>query len=205
MDENKLIPETKSELNETAKALSEAYAERVKSGQANFSEAAKEVAHAAVTAKAFEPENKKFIKKVTSEKEGELHEDFKGKRLIAEAQKLEAKAKKAEAFYKNWRPVLEFDFSNLLKSRMPKNTEYHERAYGIPLMVLMLILLTPIYCAVTALLSLINGFNAVCERIGETVKIARYIAYSLLIIIVTVGAVFLLEHIASSYFNINIF
>ena len=200
--ENQQPPQT---LNDNAKIVAEAMAERVKSGEVSFSDASKEMAHAAVTAKVFEPENKKFIKNVSAEKESEIKQDFQGKRILAEAEKLKAKATKAEAFYMNWRPVLEFDFSNLLKSREPKNTEYHERAYGIPLMVIMLILLTPIYCAVTALLSLINGFNAVCERIGETVKIARYIAYSLLIIIVTVGAVFLLEYIASSYFNIDIF
>jgi len=198
------LPE-QSEMTENAKAVAKAMVERVKTGEVDFSKASKEMAHAAVTAKVFEPENRRFINKVSAEKESELKQDFEGKRLIAEAQKLEAKSKKAEAFYKNWRPVLEFDFSNLLKSKEAKQTEYTERAYGITLMILMLILLTPVYCLITAILSIINGFNAVCERIGETVKIARWITLGVLFTGVAIGAVFFIVYIAQSYFNINIF
>ena len=200
--ENQQPPQT---LNDNAKIVAEAMAERVKSGEVSFSDASKEMAHAAVTAKVFEPENKKFIKNVSAEKESEIKQDFKGKRILAEAEKLKAKATKAEAFYMNWRPVLEFDFSNLLKSKEAKQTEYTERAYGITLMVLMLILLTPVYCLITAILSIINGFNAVCERIGETVKIARWITLGVLFTGVAIGAVFFIVYIAQSYFNINIF
>src|SRR5690554_6952904 len=96
--ENQQPPQT---LNDNAKIVAEAMAERVKSGDVNFAEASKEMAHAAVTAKVFEPENKKFIKNVSSEKESEIRQDFQGKRILAEAEKLKAKATKAEAFYTN--------------------------------------------------------------------------------------------------------
>jgi hypothetical protein len=198
------LHEQKSEMTENARAVAKAMVERIKTGDVDFSKASKEMAHAAVTAKVFEPENKHFIHKVSAEKESELKQDFEGKRLIAEAGKLEAKSKKAEAFYKNWRPVLEFDFSNLLKNKEARQTEYKERSYGVPLMVIMLVLLTPIYCLITAVLSVINGFNAICTRISETVKIARYIAYGILLIGVAVGVVLLIAYIANSYFNINI-
>ena len=59
---------TPQTLNDNAKIVAEAMAERVKSGEVSFSDASKEMAHAAVTAKVFEPENKKFIKNVSAEK-----------------------------------------------------------------------------------------------------------------------------------------
>lgn len=202
MEENKIV---KVEMNENAQAIARAAIERLKTGEIALAEASKQMAHAAVTAKIFDPENKKFISKVSGEKEEELKQDFQGKRILAEAEKLKAKATKAEAFYINWRPVLEFDFSHLLRNKEPKQIEYKERAYGIPLMVLMLVLLTPIYCLVTIILSVINGINAICARIGETVKIARIITYGVLLIFIAFCLVLLVTYIAQSYFSIQIF
>ena len=63
-ENNKIIvteqSHTPSEMTENAKLIAEAVSGRIKSGEVNFSDASKELAHALMTAKAFEPENKKI-------------------------------------------------------------------------------------------------------------------------------------------------
>lgn len=80
----------------------------------------KEIANIAVTAKALDdsnPDNDEFLDKLKRAKQAELQQEFLSEQFKAEAKKYAAKQTKAEAFYTNFRPILEFDFSHLI----PKN------------------------------------------------------------------------------------
>ncbi|CAJ0592333.1 unnamed protein product [Cylicocyclus nassatus] len=66
-----------------------------------------------------------------------LKEDFNQDKINKQKETINAKQEKAEAFYKSFRPILEFDFSNLIKKKEKDNGEpksYRDRSYGIPLM-----------------------------------------------------------------------
>src|SRR5690606_26115016 len=122
----------------------------------SYSDAAKDIAGAVVTSQVFDQtdkDNEKFIRKAKKTKQQEITEDFIAKKIKATADKLTNINIRAEAFYKHWRPILEFDLSNLVgtkKDEKPKT--YEDRAYGIPLMVIMLLLLSPFYCIFVILL-----------------------------------------------------
>ena len=93
----------------------------------SYSDASKDIANALMTGKSFDETddtNKKFIDKAKAEKQRELTQDFVARRIKAEAEKLASTNTKAEAFYRHWRPILEFDLSNLINI---KNKEEKER------------------------------------------------------------------------------
>ena len=88
----------------------------------DFREGSKNIAHMVATADALDSsnyENEEFLKQIKHEKQEELKESFKGERYKEQAKTLESKRKKAEEFYNNFRPILEFDFSPLI----PKNSK----------------------------------------------------------------------------------
>ena len=131
-------------------------------------------------------EGKKYREDLAKQQKDTLKESYKQDSVKEKTKTITEKQKKAEAFYKSFRPILEFDFDNLIKAKnkedKPKKT-YEDRSYGIPLMVLMLLLLTIPYCFVTIVLSALNGLNAILEQINSFGKIARGIAITLLIVI----------------------
>lgn len=84
----------------------------------------KEIANIAVTAKALDdsnPDNDEFLDRLKKTKQFELEQEFLSEQFKAEATKYAAKQAKAEAFYTNFRPILEFDFSHLIP-KTKKNT-----------------------------------------------------------------------------------
>lgn len=87
----------------------------------SFQQDSKRIAHMVATAEAFNgsDSNEKFLERIKHEKQEEIKESFKGERLKEQARTLGEKRKKAEEFYNNFRPILEFDFSPLI----PKNTK----------------------------------------------------------------------------------
>ncbi len=95
----------------------------VKNGSENdFREGSKNIAHMVATADALNEangENEQFLKQIRHEKQEEIKESFKSERYKEQAKTLESKRKKAEEFYNNFRPILEFDFSPLI----PKNSK----------------------------------------------------------------------------------
>lgn len=132
-------------------------------------------------------EGKKYREDLANQQKETLKESYKQDNVKEKTKTIEEKQKKAEAFYKSFRPILEFDFDNLIKREdkdkpeKPKKT-YEDRSYGITLMVMMLILLTIPYCFVTIVLSALNGLNAILDEINTFGKVARGIALTLLII-----------------------
>lgn len=133
-------------------------------------------------------EGKKFIKDLAEEQKDTIKEGFKGDKTKAQTKTLEAKKNKAEAFYNGVRPILEFDFSNLIHKKDSKDNKvevktYSDRSYGIPLMCGMLLFLTVPYFVISIILALFNGVNAILEEVNTFGKIAKYIVLSVLIII----------------------
>lgn len=195
----------------------------------DFHEGSKSIAHIAVTAAALDgrdDENAKFLKEIKEEKQKEIKQSFTGERFKEEAKKYEAKQRKAEAFYTNFRPILEFDFSPLI----PKNDKtilfkkkdktdtseeknnqvevkkptYQDRSYGIPLMVLMLFLLTIPYCLITIVLAVGNGINAIFNGIARFGKPALLICGTLVGVAISILAVYCAIKGIDALFGTNI-
>lgn len=132
---------------------------------------------------------KKYREELAEEQKETIKESFKQDKAEQQAGTLTAKQKKAEAFYTSFRPILEFDFSNLIKSKKDKNEEektktYKDRSYGIPLMCLMLFLFIVPYCVISIVLAILNGINSIFEAIATFGKIARGVALTIFIFII---------------------
>ena len=188
---NLAVPDVPKEVSTFTNIATARMQEDFVSGKRDVNETGKEIVHALTLEKSVEEtrENRDFLADIKKTKQDELKLNFENKVLEEERKKLEAKQNKAEAFYKSFRPILEFDFSNLRKvqkKRVIKDGEkaddmrlfrrkdgteyiyereqpktYADRSYGIPLMVLILCILTLPYCLVTIILSIFNAINEV--------------------------------------------
>ena len=139
------------------------------------------------------PDAEKYLEDLAKEQKETIKESFKQDHEKEKTKTLQEKQKKAEAFYTAFRPILEFDFSNLINKeekteRKPKT--YSDRSYGIFLMVGMLLVLTLPYFLVSVVLALFNGINAILEEINTFGKIARYIVLTIVIIFFAVLIVY---------------
>jgi len=136
-------------------------------------------------------EGEAFRKDLANVQKDTIKESFKSDKTKAKTTTIDEKKKQAEAFYNSVRPVLEFDFSNLVhKKANNEPKQYSDRSYGIPLMIGMLIFLTVPYFIVSIILSLFNGINAVLEEINTFGKIAKYIVLSIVVIALGIGIVY---------------
>ena len=148
----------------------------------------------------------KYRQDLKDEQKQTIKESFKQDRIREQKATLDNKRAKAESFYLSVRPILEFDFDNLVGGMgiEKKTKEYKDRSYGIPLMVLMLFILVVPYCVVTVILALFNGFNAILKTIATFGKISRYIGYS--VFAIGVGALLLYCGIlgVEALFNVQI-
>lgn len=136
-------------------------------------------------------EGEVFRKDLANQQKSTIKESFKGDKIREKTKTLDEKKKNAEAFYNNVRPILEFDFSNLIhKKASDEPKTYHDRSYGIPLMVGMLIFLTIPYFTISIILALFNGVNAVLEEINTFGKIAKYVVLSIVLIALGIGIVY---------------
>lgn len=159
-----------------------------------------------------DPEAEKFRKELAEQQKETLKESFKQDTYSEQTKTIDEKQKKAEAFYKSFRPILEFDFDNLIKKKDGKTKSqeqtsqktYADRSYGIPLMVLMLILLTLPYCGVSILLALFNGINAILEEINTFGRVAKYVVLSVVVIIFAILLIYISLCGIEKLFNVNI-
>ena len=162
----------------------------------SLNEITNDFAKAQVTSKIINGQGKeteKLQSELVKEQTETIKESFKQDRVEQQAKTLNAKQVKAEAFYVSFRPILEFDFSPLIhKTLNDKKVEkdYKDRSYGIPLMVLMLILFTVPYCAFSIVLALFNGINAIFEAIATFGKVARVIATTIFVLLIMVLVVY---------------
>lgn len=162
------------------------FAAQINSG-ASLNEVSMDVAKATMTNDIFGDQSdngKKYRQELKDEQKQTIKESFKQDRLREQKQTLDNKREKAESFYLSVRPILEFDFGNLVGNANTdkEQKQYKDRSYGIPLMALMIVLLVVPYCAITIILALFNGINAVLKTISTFGKISRYIAYSVFVV-----------------------
>lgn len=108
-------------------------------------------------------------------KKDEIKSEFRADSIEAGVRVDQAKRERNEAFYKAFRPILEFDFSNItgIERKDPKN--YNDRSYGMPVMVFMLVLLTVPFAVTTLVFALLTIVNMTCEYIGSFGKVAMRI------------------------------
>jgi hypothetical protein len=167
----------------------------------SLAEISMDYAKANITNEIFEDdsdETDKYKKELAKERKDTIKESFKQDKISQQTKTIDEKQRRAEAFYKSVRPILEFDFSNLINKKHKKEDgdieskpkTYEDRSYGIPLMCLMLLLLTIPYCIVTIVLAIFNGINAIFEAIATFSKTARIIALSIFIIALGVLVVY---------------
>lgn len=137
-------------------------------------------------------EGEQFRKDLANEQKDTIKESFKGDKIKEKTKTLDEKKKQAEAFYNNVRPILEFDFSNLIHKKEKPNEDktYADRSYGIPLMIGMLVFLTIPYFTISIILAVFNGINAVLEEINTFGKIAKYVVLSIVIIALGIGIIY---------------
>lgn len=232
---NLAVPDVPKEVSTFTNIATARMQEDFVSGKRDVNETGKEIVHALTLEKSVEEtrENRDFLADIKKTKQDELKLNFENKVLEEERKKLEAKQNKAEAFYKSFRPILEFDFSNLRKvqkKRVIKEGEkaddmrlfrrkdgteyiyereqpktYADRSYGIPLMVLMLCILTLPYCLVTIILSIFNAINEVFMQIANFGKPALVICSSLAIMAIIGVIVYVILLLVQNSFGVTIF
>lgn len=197
VENNENVPTIPSE-NVTLENLNSKYLNKQVEEGKTVSEIASDFAKARITSELINNEDgeyNKLHKELAEEQKETLKESFKQDKFEQQSKTLTEKQKKAEAFYTSFRPILEFDFSPLIhkkekdKDEKPPKT-YKDRSYGIPLMVLMLILFVVPYCVFSIVLALFNGLNAITEAIATFSKIAKGIAISIFIIAVAILVVY---------------
>lgn len=200
--------ETTLSTNDLQSLQQEFLKKQIDSGK-TLNEITNDFAHAVTTNEIFSndtKENLAFKKELKQEKKESIKETFVQEKVSNQTKTIGEKQRKAEAFYKSFRPILEFDFSNLIKVNKEDKSikEYSDRSYGIVLMCLMLFLYTPLYCVVSLVLALFNSVNAIFAAISNFGKIAKSICYTIFIIIILVLAVYLSLLGIEKLFNINI-
>lgn len=186
---------------------------QVESGK-TLNEITTDYAHANITNAIFNDQTKdaqKFKERLAKEKQEELAQSFKKEKYKSQSESIDEKHKKAEALYKSFRPILEFDFSNLIKKKNDdglrtedKKITYADRSYGIAMMGIMLVFLTLPYIAITVLLALFNGVNAIFEMINTFGKFARGIGLTIFFIILGVLVIYLILLGIQLIFGVNL-
>ena len=181
---------------------------QIEKGQ-SLSEISVDFAKSSITNEIINGQNEdaeKYRKELADEQKQTIKESFKQDKTKAQSNTLDEKRKKAEAFYLSVRPILEFDFNNLVKKEKEQKIKpsYNDRSYGIPLMVGMIIFLTVPYFLISIILALFNGINAILEEISTFGKIARYIVLSILIVAVALLIIYCAILGVESLFNVKI-
>lgn len=186
---------------------------QVNSGK-TLNEITTDFAHASITNAIFNDETKdaqKFKDRLAKEKQEELAQAFKKEKYKSQSQSIDEKHKKAEALYKSFRPILEFDFSNLIKNGKDKDSKaeqkeitYADRSYGIAMMSIMLFFLTIPYVMFTIFLALFNGVNAIFEMINTFGKCARGVGLTIFFIMLGVLIIYLILLGLQVIFGVNL-
>jgi hypothetical protein len=185
-------------LDASFESLNAEYLQRQVEQGKSIAEIASDYAKAKTTTTIINNENGEYDdlhQEFVEEQKETLKEGFKQDRIKSQAKTLTEKQRKAEAFYVSFRPILEFDFSNLIKKsdgdRAERHQkEYKDRSYGILLMVLMLCLFIVPYCVVSIVLAVFNGINSLFRAISTFEKITKRIIVAIAIIVVTLVVVY---------------
>lgn len=184
------------------------FASQINSGS-SLNEVSMDVAKASMTNDIFGEkgeENEKYRKELKNEQKKTIKESFRQDRIKGERQTMDEKRAKAESFYLSMRPILEFDFDNLVgnTNEGKEKKQYSDRSYGIFLMSLMLVILIVPYCVFSIVLALFNGVNATLKTISTFGKISRCIAYTIFIMCVSALVIYCAILGVEGLFNVKI-
>lgn len=144
-----------------------------------------------------------------------------------EANAINKRTARNEAFYKAFRPILEFDLSHLVGTRRKKivtkdpatgkktvsyedlpekeQKTYADRSYGLFMMIVMLALLIVPYCAVNVILALFNALNAIFECFTKFGRTAFYLSTSIAAIAIIGLVIYVILLVIQAAFGVQIF
>ena len=144
-----------------------------------------------------------------------------------DTKKLEKRTERNEAFYKAFRPILEFDLSHLIGKKRKKivtkdpqtgkktttyedvaDSEpktYKDRSYGLCLMMLMIGLFIIPYCVANIILAVFNAINALFECFTKFGKTAFYLCTSIAGIAIIGLVIYVILLIIQAAFGVQIF
>ena len=162
---------------------------------------------------------KKAAKSMESYMEGIKYKD--------EELKIAHRQKRNEAFYKAFRPILEFDLSHLIGKKrkriverdpqtrkktvryeeMPEETKktYEDRSYGLILMMIMLVLFFVPYCVANILLAIGRLINALFECFNQFGRTAFWFCTSIAGIAIVGLVLYVILLIIEAAFGVQIF
>lgn len=140
--------------------------------------------------------------------------------------KIDRRTKRNEAFYKAFRPILEFDLSHLVGKRKKKIVEkdpvtgkktiryedidvqpktYNDRSYGMCLMMIMIALFIIPYSICNLVLAVFNGINALFECFNNFGRTAFYLCTSIAGIAIIGLVIYVMLLIIQAAFGVQIF
>lgn len=172
-------------------------------------------------------EDEKLRNSLQKEASKSLKDYMRGLKYKDQEKKISHRQKRNEAFYKAFRPILEFDLSHLIGKKRkrivekdpqtrkktvryedvpeePKKT-YEDRSYGLCLMMTMLILFFVPYCVANILLALGRLVNALFECFNQFGRTAFWFCTSIAGIAIVGLVLYVILLIIEAAFGVHIF
>ena len=145
----------------------------------------------------------KFRKNLQKHKKEEIESGFEADSLTQQARRLHAKQLKREAFYTQFRPILELDFSNITgiePKRKLKNDE-KTKSYSMAIMLITLSYSIVLFLIGSVILMAIKLVESVCDFVvslgGKATKVVAF----LFIITIIILAIFIILTMLSNFFG----
>lgn len=190
-----------SAFEQLGRAASDAVLAQVASGNKDIEDAAFEMVGVAAAAQA-------------ASENGDAYSDLQDKairhKLRAGTNRARAKERESgnsdnEAFYARFRPILEFDFGNIIgKPSTKPDKEIESKSYSKLFMVLTLLIAAAPWLLCALVLYVLKGINAVVELVRQFTKIAQGLVLSGAILGVIYAIVRIVAHYIEFYTGIKI-
>ena len=148
------------------------------SGESDISDIAKQVVDVKATADAVE----KYSEKYAEAKHKELSEEGKGKVRRAKNKTDEQVNASNELFYKRFRPILEFDHSNITGRVRTTEDNAESKSYSKTLMIATLVFATLPWLIMAFICCIFKGSASVIDMVNGFSKEARRLIISLLLV-----------------------
>ena len=190
-----------SAFEQLGRAASEAVLAQVASGNKDIEDAAFEMVGVAAAAQAASENGDAY---------SELQDKAIRHKLKAGTNKAKAKERESgntdnEAFYARFRPILEFDFGNIIgKPSTKPDKEVESKSYSKLFMVLTLFIAAVPWLLCALVLYILKGINAVVELVRQFTKIAQGLVLSGAILGVIYAIVRIVAHYIEFYTGIKI-
>lgn len=188
-------------IEQLGRAASSAVLAQVAAGEKDIEDAAFEMVGVAAAAQA-------------ASENGDAYSDIQDKALRhklragtnrARAKERESGNRDNEAFYARFRPILEFDFGNIIgKPTTKPDAEIESKSYSKLFMVLTLIIAAVPWLACALVLYVLKGVNAVVDLVRQFTKIAQGLVLSVAILGLIFAIVRVVAHFIEFYTGIKI-